>query len=194
MFDKFVLLPKIREKYLIFLAKIFQKHCICILNIRKVFDFGPNKPKSIGFLCNTFEKFRTCAQNLGKIYVFDPKHSKSIWWRSNDFEKCWISMESCIRKTSYLFSKHLKSISSWPKTFEKYRISTQTIWKVSDYCAKHLANIKALRKIFEKCRLCMQEFQIYLVFVQKVCKVSSCSLWRIFLYFQNIQKISKSYI
>ena len=153
MFDKFVLLPKIREKYLIFLAKIFQKHCICILNIRKVFDFGPNKPKSIGFLCNTFEKFRTCAQNLGKIYVFDPKHSKSIWWRSNDFEKCWISMESCIRKTSYLFSKHLKSISSWPKTYlhlksiefqpkiiGSFLISAQNIRQVLNFYAKYLKN------------------------------------------------------
>ena len=38
-----------------------------------------------------------------------------------------------IRKTSYLFSKHLKSICSWPKTFEMMRKNenqSKIVWKM----------------------------------------------------------------
>ena len=88
------------------------------------------------------------------------------------------------------YGKHSKDFVFVFKTFEKYRISTQNIWKVSDFCAKHSASIKVPRKIFEKFRLCMQKFQIYLVLVQNICKISNWSqnICRIFLYFQTFKK------
>ena len=89
------------------------------------------------------------------------------------FGKCLLLTQK-LQKVSYLYTKMLKRICLWSKTFEKYLISTENIWKVFEIASRHSKSIKISSKLCRKYRICTQN-----IWTHRICnqlkKVSNLS-------------------